>query len=113
MIQVNTDNVVDSDDQLTKLVEDGVELALGAQAMRITRVNVHFGDERPGRATGADMRCMIEVRPAGHGPVAVSDHAPTSEQAFNGAVDKMQHRLGHLFGRLDDRNPGRPSGPLA
>ncbi|AXT84373.1 hypothetical protein C6I20_03620 [Aeromicrobium sp. A1-2] len=109
-IQVNTDNNVDSGDQLTKLVEDGIEMALGPQSMRITRVDVHFGDESAGRATEADMKCMIEVRPASHEPVVVTDHASTTEEAFHGAVDKMQHLLASLFGKLDDRHPGQPSG---
>lgn len=113
LIQVNTDNNVDSGERLTKLVEDGIEMALGPQAMRITRVDVHFSDESAGRATEADMKCMIEARPAGRDPVVVTDHASTTEEAFNGAVDKMQHLLGSLFGRLDDRHPGSPSGSRA
>jgi ribosome-associated translation inhibitor RaiA len=111
LIQINTDNNVDSGDQLTKLVENGIETALGSDAMRITRVDVHFGDESAGRKTGSDMKCMIEVRPANHEPVVVTEHASTTDEAFSGAVDKMQHLLGSLFGKLDDRHPGAPSRP--
>ncbi len=113
LIQVHTDNNVASGDVLTKLVENGMEMALGSQAMRITRADVHFGDESAGRATGSDLRCMIEVRPAGHEPVAVTEHAPTLDAAFAGAVDKVQRVVDTLFAKRDAREPGTPSGPTA
>ena len=57
-IHINTDNNIDTGDQLTILVEDEVESALAQFARRITRVDVHLGNESAGRKTGADMRCM-------------------------------------------------------
>lgn len=108
-IQINTDNNVDTGDQLTVLVEDKVESAFAPYARRITRVDVHLGDESAGRKTGADMRCMIEVRPAGHEPVVVTDHASTTDGALSSAVEKMQRLLESMFGKLDDRHPGSPS----
>ncbi len=113
LIQVHTDHNIESGAGLTKLVEDGMEMALGPQAMRITRADVHFRDESAGRATGSDMRCMIEVRPAGHEPVVVTEHASTLDDAFAGAVDKVQRVVETLFDKLDDRHPGKPSGPSA
>lgn len=111
LIQINTDNNVDSGDEFARHVEDEVESAFASHASRLTRVDVHLGDESAGRKTGADMRCMIEVRPASHEPVVVTAHATTIDEALSDAVDKMQHLLGSLFGRLDDRHPGSPSEP--
>lgn len=103
-IQISTDHHVDSGDQLTILVEDEVESGLAPWMPRITRVLVHLGDESAGRRSGDDMRCMIEVRPASHEPVAVTHHAPTTDDALFGAVAKMHHLLGSQFGRLDERH---------
>ncbi len=106
LIQVHTDHNIESGDELTRHVEDEVEGALESHLDRLTRVDVHLGDESAGRKTGADMRCMIEARPASHEPVVVTAHAPTVDEAVGDAVEKMQHLLGSLFGRLDERRPG-------
>ncbi|MCW2829696.1 MAG: hypothetical protein JWP31_388 [Aeromicrobium sp.] len=52
------------------------------------------------------MRCMIEVRPAGHEPVVITGHASTTDGALSGAVEKMSHSLAIMFGNLDDRRRG-------
>lgn len=111
LIQIHTDHNIDSGDELTRHVEDEVESAFSHHASRLTRADVHLSDESAGRKTGADMKCMIEVRPASHEPVVVTAHAPTVDEALGDAVDKMQHLLGSLFGRLDERHPGAPSAP--
>lgn len=108
-ILINTDNNIDSGDQLTILVEGEVESAFAPFGPRITRVDVHLADESAGRRTATDMRCMIEVRPSSHEPVVVVDHASTTDEALRGAITKMRHLLQSMFGKLDDRHPGSPS----
>jgi hypothetical protein len=49
---------------------------------------------------------MLEARPAGQQPVAVTNHASTMDQAFSGALQKLQNLLESRFGRLDDRKGG-------
>lgn len=103
LIQIHTDHNIESGGELTRHVEDEVESSIASHAGRITRVDVHLSDESAGRKTGADMKCTIEVRPASHEPVVVTAHETTVDEALAEAVDKMQHLLGSLFGRLDER----------
>jgi hypothetical protein len=105
-VQVNTDsNVVGSDD-LVRQVEAEVDSALGRFSERLTRVEVHLGDESAGSSTVADMRCSMEARPAGQQPVAVTHHADTLDEACRGAAQKLQTVLESNFGRLDARKGG-------
>ncbi|MBC7592861.1 MAG: ribosomal subunit interface protein [Kineosporiaceae bacterium] len=105
-IQINTDNNVDSGPELTRLVEEEIGTALAPFVDRITRVDVHLGDEGAGKKGEGDMRCMLEARPAGHEPVTVTQHASTTGEAIRGASHKLHSLLESMFGRLDDRQPG-------
>jgi len=105
-IQVNTDSNVVGGDDLVGQVEAEVDSALGRFSDRVTRVEVHLGDESAGSSTVADMRCTMEARPAGQQPVAVSHHADTVDEACRGAAQKLQTVLETKFGRLDARKGG-------
>ncbi|MDG2112255.1 MAG: hypothetical protein P8N02_06540 [Actinomycetota bacterium] len=65
-----------------------------------------MGDENATKKGGDDKRCMLEARPAGQPPVAVTNHASTLDQACSGALQKLQNLLEHRFGRLDDNKGG-------
>ena len=105
-IQVNTDNNVEGRDELARRVEAGIEAALSRFSDQITRVEVHLGDESAGRPSGSDKRCMLEARPRGRAPVAVTNSADTLDEAFRGATDKLKRLFESDFGRLDDRKGG-------
>ncbi|MFO7592386.1 MAG: HPF/RaiA family ribosome-associated protein [Acidimicrobiia bacterium] len=102
-IQVNSDKNVDAREELVRQVEADVDAALSRFNDRLTRVEVHVGDESAGRSSGADMRCTIEARPAGQQPVAVTHHADTLDEAYRGAAQKLQKLLASKFDRLEDR----------
>ena len=90
MIQSRTDNNIEGGDAMKTRVRARVSDALDRYADRITRVQVHLGDENSDKKSGVnDMRCMVEVRLAGLDPIAVRDTAPTVEQAVDGALDKV------------------------
>src|SRR5829696_8201924 len=74
-IQVHTDRNVDVSAGIIERIEAELESALSRFSDQITRVEVHLGDESAGRSGGADKRCMLEARPAGQQPVAVTHHA--------------------------------------
>lgn len=80
-----------------------VEAGLSRFAGQITRVEVHLGDaaatERPGNP---DKNCMIEARPTGRQPLAVSHQAATLEEAWRGATRKLRNALDTRFGRQSD-----------
>ena len=53
-----------------------------------------------------DKQCIMEARPAGMQPVAVTHAAATVEQAVDGAAQKLNRLLDSTFGRLNDRKKG-------
>ncbi len=105
-IEVTTDHNIAGSDELTRKVEADVDAALSRFSERLTRVEVHFGDENAAKFGTADKRCTLEARPAGQKPVAVTDHAATRDEACRGALQKLVNLLESRFGRLDDRKGG-------
>jgi hypothetical protein len=63
-----------------------VEQALHRFASRLQRVEVHLGDTNAGKHGADDKRCMMEARPSGHPPVAVTHQADTLPLAISGAA---------------------------
>ena len=100
-IQVNTDSNVSGREGLADQIAASVEARLARFGDYLTRVEVHLADESAGRATGSDKRCMIEARPAGRQPVAVTSHAETLEEAVSTAVRKLDTVLARALGRRD------------
>jgi len=98
-IQINTDNNIEGSEELTQQTQAVVESALERFAQRITRVEVHLSDENSQKG-GRDKRCVIEARLEGMQPVVVTDQAENTEQAVNGAADKLERLLDHELGRL-------------
>lgn len=67
----------------------------------LTRVEVQLTDEARGKQGARDMRCMLEARPTGHPPVAVTHDAENMDEAIRGATQKLIRSLDHTFGKLD------------
>lgn len=102
-IQVNTDRHVEGTTELKHLVENTIKNTLDRFSTRVTRVEVHLGDENSHKAGGDDKRCLMEARLAGLQPIAVKHQAPTLELAIDGAVAKMERALDSRLGRLGKR----------
>ncbi len=104
-IQINTDGSVEGSETLSASVEADVRSALERYADRLTRIEVHLGDEDgTSDGAGADKRCLLEARPAGMEPVVVTAFANTVDQACHDATRKMQSLLSSTFGRIDGRD---------
>lgn len=102
-IQINTANNVEGREALVGQLERDVRSSLSRFEERLTRVEIHVGDEDgPGRG-GADKRCVIEARPSGLAPVTVTDEAASISQATSGALGKLTTALDRTFGKLSDR----------
>jgi ribosome-associated translation inhibitor RaiA len=100
IVQVHANPNVEADEQLRTEVESVVASVVGRFADRISRVQVHLGDENSSVKRGSnDKRCMMEARIDGAAPVAVTETAPTIEQALNGAADKLERTLDSRFAR--------------
>jgi len=102
-IQFNTDANIHGTEALASQVSATITDALERFEDHITRVEVHLSDESRGKVGQHDHRCMLEARLEGRTPVAVTQHAPTLDQAVEGAVGKLSRLLDSTFGRLQDQ----------
>src|SRR3954462_13440425 len=104
IVQIHTDPNIESTDALKAQVEALVASAVERFTDRVSRVQVHLGDENSSSKGGPnDKRCMIEARVDGRPPIAVTANAPTLEQAMEGAADKIERSLARDIERLRDR----------
>ena len=102
-VQVHTDANIEGREGLIAHVTGVVEHRLARFRTRITRVEVHIGDEGGHKTGPTEKRCMMEARIDGHQPVAVTQHEGSVHQAVDGAAEKLLRALESTFGRLDDR----------
>src|ERR1019366_10270022 len=89
-IQINSDHNIVVDEHLSDVLESSVADTLKHLEDRITRVEVHLSDVNGNKSGDDDKRCMMEARPAGQSPVAVTDEAATVEEAVHGAANKLK-----------------------
>ena len=102
-IRINTANNVEGREALTRQLEETVRTKLSRFSERLTRVEVHVGDENGDRGGGDDKRCVIEVRPAGRDPISVTEQAGSIDQATAGALSKVTTALERDFGKITNR----------
>lgn len=100
-IQLNTDKNIAGTEALKASVDTMLANALERFAHRITRIEVHLGDESGPKEGGDDKRCMIEARLAGLEPIAVTHHAPTVDLSIDGAIERLVHALESKLAKLD------------
>jgi hypothetical protein len=99
-IQVNTDHNIHGGERLAGYVTDDLEQSLSRFGTWLTGVEVHLGEDGGGKP--ADKKCVIEARPGGKQPVAVSHHATTVDDAFAGAKHKLVRVLVSRYDRAHD-----------
>jgi Sigma 54 modulation protein / S30EA ribosomal protein len=108
-VLVNSDHHITGDESTTERVRSIVEDSLDRFADRVTRVEVFLSDAAGGKHGAKDKKCVMEARPSGLGPVAVSNEAPTILEAIEGAAAKLQRALGHTLGKHNASSPKGPS----
>lgn len=96
-VQINTDNNVEGHARLKSYIQDEVATTLARFEEKVTRLEVHLGDENSDKGGVNDKRCTIEAKPINMQPVAVTNHADTTEKAFHGALDKIKKVLETSF----------------
>ena len=112
-IQVNTSNGVQNKDALERWANEEITQSLDRFSADVTRIEVHLSDENHDPSGGGDKRCAMEARVAGRHPVTVTQHAPSLDEAFRGAADKLKRALDSALGRQDkhrDRESIRKDG---
>ncbi|MFI9005815.1 HPF/RaiA family ribosome-associated protein [Actinosynnema sp. NPDC053489] len=99
-IQVNTDHHVHGGERLATFVTTDLESGLARFGGWLTRVEVHLSED--GSGSPEDKKCVIEARPGGKQPVAVTHHAGTVEDAYAGAAQKLARALDSRYSRAHD-----------
>jgi ribosome-associated translation inhibitor RaiA len=99
-IQVNHGNHVRLGADVEQRFADIIRDTLNRFGDRITRIEMHLSDENAGKHGDSDKRCLIEARMANLQPVAVSHLADSWQLAFDGALEKLEHAIGHTIGKL-------------
>ncbi|WP_299354355.1 HPF/RaiA family ribosome-associated protein [uncultured Shimia sp.] len=100
-IQVNTDNFIHGDERVIEIAEQAVTSDLEHLADRLTRVEVHLKDQNADKHGPDHIRCTIEARPRGMGPMAASHDAADIPGALKGAAKKLRARLSSEFNKQD------------
>jgi hypothetical protein len=106
LLQVNTGNNIESREKLIRSVQSEVGRTLSRFNDRLTRVEIFLSDENGDKPGIADKRCVIETRPVGCPPVAVSYESATLEDAWTGAAKKLVRLLEAILGRANDHKGG-------
>lgn len=100
-IQINTDNVIHGDTRVIEVSEAAVRADLDHLSDRLTRVEVHLKDQNADKHGPGHIRCTMEARPRGMGPVAAHADAADIPGALKGAAKKLRQRLSSEFEKLD------------
>lgn len=96
-IHVTTDNHINGSEGLTSHVEAVVTEAVDRFGDRVTRVDVHLGDDNSHKRGGH--WCTIEAKLAGLPPAAATAQADSLNQAIAAAADKLLNVLDHSVGK--------------
>lgn len=96
-IQINTDKNIEGHERLAAYFSEELEKGLARFEEKITRIEVHFGDENGEKFSLNDKKCVIEVRVANLQPLTITDHSETIEKAFSGALAKAKKSLTTTF----------------
>lgn len=100
IVQINTDKHIEGYSRMNEFFSGEIERELERFNDKVTRVEVHLGDENGEKAGKNDKRCLIEVRVEGKSPIAVTTHADSVEKAFSEGVVKIKRSLDTLLEKM-------------
>ncbi len=107
-IEIRTDKNIQSSDRLIDYVRSELKLEFQRYSEKITHFEVHLSDTNGDKGGEEDKRCMIEARPSGLKPVAVTHKANSIDQAIHGAIDKLKRSIEHSFAKLEPVRGAKP-----
>ena len=90
-----------SSQSLDARITESLESTLGHLADKLTRIEVHLGDENAHKSGPNDKRCLIEARPKGLDPIAVETHGEDLYDTFEEGAKKLKRALSKKFDKLD------------
>lgn len=100
-IEIRTDKNIHSSDRLIDYVRTELKKEFQRFSEKITHFEVHLSDAHGDKGGEEDKRCMIEARPSGLKPIAVTHRAGNIDQAIHGAVDKLKRSLENSFSKRE------------
>ena len=101
-IQINTDKNIEGHERLETYFSGELEKGLARFEEKITRAELHIGDENGEKFSLNDKKCVIEVRTAKLQPLTVTEHSDTLEKAFQGALAKIKKSLTTTFEKMKE-----------
>ncbi|MBK7384405.1 MAG: HPF/RaiA family ribosome-associated protein [Flavobacteriales bacterium] len=102
-ILIHTDKNIPASEGLNEHVRTSVEKAMAHFADHVTRVEVHLSDENGEKSGKPDQKCVMEARPRGMQPLAVTHLDSNLHQAIIGAAEKLHNLVANQRGKLESR----------
>jgi len=100
IVQINTDKNIEGYSRMNDFYSEEVKKEFARFDNKVTRIEVHFGDENGDKFGKNDKRCLIEARVEGKSPIAVTTHADKVEKAFNEAIVKVKRSLDNTLEKM-------------
>ncbi|MEE4206979.1 MAG: HPF/RaiA family ribosome-associated protein [Erythrobacter sp.] len=97
--QFNTNSSVMGTENVAERIEEAVRQKLARFEDRLTRVEVHVGDDNGAKHGADDKHCTIEARPRGGKPIGVTAKADKVDDAARKAATTLAQRLERHFGK--------------
>lgn len=97
---INTDKNIEAEERTESYFANQIKEDLARFEDHITRVEVYLSDENGTRKGPGDKKCVLEIRPEGQKPIAVTHHDDTIEKAVKGATKKAVSSLNSNMGKL-------------
>ncbi|TXJ09048.1 MAG: HPF/RaiA family ribosome-associated protein [Acinetobacter sp.] len=108
-IEIRTDKNIHGSERLIEYVRDELKLEFQRYSEKITHFEVHLSDTNGDKGGEEDKRCVIEARPSGLKPIAVTHKAANIDQAIHGAMDKLKRSMEHSFSKQEHTRGTKPS----
>lgn len=104
-IGVRADRHLRTDEDLASFVGFELVAGLGPCADRVLSACVHLTTDWSTHDGRPVLRCLLEVRPVGHAPIAVIHRAVGHDVAVRAAIGDMRGLLERMFRRIDGGCP--------
>lgn len=91
----------DRSDALDAHVRTHVERECKHFLDRLTRVEAHVSDDNGGKSGNRDKRCVLEARPRGMDPIAVTHEGEDLYAVVSEAARKLARAVGKRFEKAD------------
>ncbi|WP_320816092.1 HPF/RaiA family ribosome-associated protein [Flavobacterium sp.] len=100
IVQINTDKNIEGYSRMNEFFSGEIKKELARFDNKVTRAEVHLGDENGDKFGKNDKRCLIEVRVEGKSPIAVTTHADSIEKAFSEGIVKIKRSLDNTLEKM-------------